>query len=250
MKRIHKLLLTVLADGGGTPFVPTDIAGMKLWLDFSDLTTLYQTNDTSTPVTADGQKIGYVADKSGNGTNVTQATDGNRPTYKASILNSLSVARFVSASNQTLVSATITDIAQPITTYVVCNFPIGSGSYAAVSGKTSGKQCIIYWLGGATQKITAYSGTNLSHTDAYTTAYKVFCATFNGANSFIRIHGSQFNGNAGTQGLDGFLVGNSTAGTAPMGNDITEILVYAGAHDAAQLANVETYLKDKWGLNP
>lgn len=50
--------------------------------DFSDLTTLFQTTDTSTPVTADGQSIGRVNDKSGNGNHLTQASSGSRPAYK------------------------------------------------------------------------------------------------------------------------------------------------------------------------
>lgn len=73
---------------------PVGIAGLLQWLDFSDITTLYQTNDTSTPATTDGQTIGYVADKSGNGNYIIQATDTKRPLYKTGIKNSLSIARF------------------------------------------------------------------------------------------------------------------------------------------------------------
>lgn len=52
------------------------------WFDISDLSTLYQDSSATTPVTTDGDPVGYVADKSGNGHHATQATSGNRPTYR------------------------------------------------------------------------------------------------------------------------------------------------------------------------
>ena len=53
-----------------------------LWLDPSDLTTLFQDSAGTTPVTAAGQPVGRVLDKSGNGNHATQATAGSRPTYQ------------------------------------------------------------------------------------------------------------------------------------------------------------------------
>lgn len=53
-----------------------------LWYDPSDLTTMYQTNDTSTPVTAAGQTVGLWLDKSGNENNASNATAAQRPLYQ------------------------------------------------------------------------------------------------------------------------------------------------------------------------
>src|SRR3990167_4623938 len=53
------------------------------WFRLADGSTLYQTNDTSTPVTALGQQVGRVTDKSGSGAHATQATAANRPTLPA-----------------------------------------------------------------------------------------------------------------------------------------------------------------------
>ena len=51
------------------------------WYDPSDLSTLFQDSAGTTPVTASGQHVGKMLDKSGNGNHATQATSSKRPTY-------------------------------------------------------------------------------------------------------------------------------------------------------------------------
>lgn len=57
-------------------------AGAQLWYDFSDLSTLFQTADTSTPVTADGQFLGRVNNKGlAAAGECIQSTAGDRPKW-------------------------------------------------------------------------------------------------------------------------------------------------------------------------
>ena len=51
------------------------------WYDPSDLTTMFQDSAGTTPVTAAGQPVGCILDKSGNGFHATQSTAASRPTY-------------------------------------------------------------------------------------------------------------------------------------------------------------------------
>lgn len=51
------------------------------WYDPSDLTTLWQDSARTTPVTASGQPVGCMDDKSGNGRHLLQATAAARLTY-------------------------------------------------------------------------------------------------------------------------------------------------------------------------
>jgi hypothetical protein len=51
------------------------------WYDFGDLSTLFQDVAGTAPVTAPGQLVARVNDKSPNGVNLIQATAGKRPTY-------------------------------------------------------------------------------------------------------------------------------------------------------------------------
>ena len=52
------------------------------WYDPSDLSTLFQDASGTAPVTASGQLVGYVIDKSGNGNHASQATTSKKPVYR------------------------------------------------------------------------------------------------------------------------------------------------------------------------
>lgn len=54
------------------------------WYDPSDLSTMFQDSAGTTPVTADGQPVGKILDKSGRGNHASQATAAKRPLYKTS----------------------------------------------------------------------------------------------------------------------------------------------------------------------
>jgi len=73
--------------GGTAPFSPVSLftgGYVGAWYDPSDLSTLWQDSARTTPVTADGDPVGCIDDKSGNGNHLTQATSGKRPVYRAS----------------------------------------------------------------------------------------------------------------------------------------------------------------------
>jgi hypothetical protein len=67
-------------SGGGVQFSPLSLAPVA-WYDPSDISTLFQDSAGTTPVTASGQPVGKMLDKSGNGNHLLQATAASRPTY-------------------------------------------------------------------------------------------------------------------------------------------------------------------------
>jgi Fibronectin type III domain len=89
------------------PFIPSNISGLAMWLDGADQSTLFTDTSATTAVTADGNLIASWRDKSTNAYLFTQATSGNRPTYKTSILNGRSITRFNGTSTFLQSSATL-----------------------------------------------------------------------------------------------------------------------------------------------
>ena len=53
-----------------------------VWYDPSDFSTMFQDTAGTTPVTATGQSVARINDKSGRGNNATQSTSGQRPTLQ------------------------------------------------------------------------------------------------------------------------------------------------------------------------
>lgn len=80
----HPLLFSV---AGGKipeqPFSPADIAGLKLWLDASQITGL-----------SDGETVALWSDKSGESNDAIQSTEVNKPLFKTNITNGEPVVRF------------------------------------------------------------------------------------------------------------------------------------------------------------
>jgi hypothetical protein len=64
-------------------FSPASLAP-NAWYDPSDLSSMFQDTAGTTPITADGQAVARINDKSGNGYHLTQATAGSRALYKTS----------------------------------------------------------------------------------------------------------------------------------------------------------------------
>lgn len=91
----RRSLLSRRAAGGA--WSPLDLASLTLWLDASDVTTLF-TDAGSTQVSSDGDRVYQWNDKSTSGFDVSQATEADRPTYQAAELNGLSVLRAVAGT--------------------------------------------------------------------------------------------------------------------------------------------------------
>ncbi len=73
------------AGGSGIPFDPSILFSngeRGAWYDPSDLTTLFQDAEGTIPVTADGDPVGLMLDKSGNGNHLVQPATASRPTYR------------------------------------------------------------------------------------------------------------------------------------------------------------------------
>jgi hypothetical protein len=74
-------ITTLSARVSSNGFSPAHLQGLIAWYDPNDLSSLFQDAAMTIPVSASGDGVGAMKDKSGNGHHVTQSIAAARPTY-------------------------------------------------------------------------------------------------------------------------------------------------------------------------
>lgn len=215
-------------------FDPTLISGLVAWWDFSDISTLWQDTARTSAITANGQAIKGVTDKSGAGHHLSEATNG--PTYTTAAQHGRSVARFDGVND--VLAATFTTV-QPYT-LVFAGSLTSSGGNDMIGGTPTGPTIHRYsanWRGGANSEVLNPAGFNASfHTHVF---------VVNGASSRWRIDASEASGNAGVGSALSVKLGNGNDGFGSC--DHGDVLLYTGDVGTTAQATLEAGLKAKWG---
>jgi hypothetical protein len=246
-------------------FQPTNIAGLQLWIDFSDASTLF-TDAGTTPVSSDGDAIYQANDKSGNSRHLTQVTLANRPLYKTFIKNGLSISRFDGINDYLLRSDALGFTGNPdINIYIVCNPTTADGNSRMVSLGDNGAS-------NAGKIVSIASDASFRYNNGY---YLFGDVTMTGGFSIS----SWYNPASGTYG-DGELIFNNSVETATGSSnptntvtlendstlvggyysnsptpeeilnyylgDIAEIIIYDT--DQSENASLWSYLNKKWAI--
>jgi len=73
---------SLLGPPAWTPAVLFTDGAVGVWYDPADMSTMFQDAAGTTPVTAAGQPVGLILDKSGNGLHASQASTTKRPIYR------------------------------------------------------------------------------------------------------------------------------------------------------------------------
>lgn len=231
-----------IQNGGADAFSPTQVAGITAWYDFSDATTLF-TDAGTTPVSADGNTVYQVNDKTANGYNLQQSTSGDRPVYKVNIQNGLSVIR-AAATTEYLTRASTPDLTQPTSIFVVMVRASGSGYAIAVDGHST-----LHWVGTNGTAFRIASQTESANmNEAATNNWSIYSALFNNTGSSLKINGGATKtGTTGTNKMTGIRIGAASNLAAWIG-DIGEVIIYNAAVSAADRLLVESYLNAKWAV--
>ena len=256
-----KYLLRATAATFRSPFVPTDIPGLAAWYDFSDASTLY-TDAGTTLVTADGQSIHQVNDKSGNARHALQTAGAAKPTYKTAIQNGLSVARF-DGVNDALMTANTTLSGLAATAFYVARLGASAAANRSLGNYGYNVRSELYW----NHRVTDVSGgTNGNIGVAQMTSpnalvvdealiavvtldYGLAAAEAqvhkNGVPFTTRSHDS--NNTTGFAAAQRFEIGAAGAGNLWLG-DYYEYIVFDTALSDTNRNRVGNYLAAKWGL--
>jgi hypothetical protein len=133
------------------------------WYDPSDISTLFQDAAGTVPVTADGDPVGMILDRSGNARHLTQSTDVQRPTYKTA--GGLSWLLFDGSANRLIgsaVSGAIVTVGAAAEATGAAGTPVLMSNIISASDRTvmslkTTEAIFGYWNGAAYSRISGAS---------------------------------------------------------------------------------------------
>lgn len=241
----------------GSVIHPLAPGSMALWIDFADAAT----------ITTGTGGISQADDKSGNGYHLTQATSGNRPNYSGS-LNGRNIATFGGGPDYLIRSSSMTigKNVSGLTGYLV---------WKHNSAPTSAREnLVVLQGGGGVTRLAMYGGLTSNklssqgrRLDGDSTVTVTGAANL-GTGWHIATVVQDYAAGTITQYLDGVSDGSgSLASTGSSSNTdspsitvssgnasfdlvggVAELLLYNAAHNAATMAQLWGYLRNKWAL--
>lgn len=269
-------MVAIIVPGRYGPMIVGGTGGAAAWTPASlgaNLTAWYLADtgvykDAGSTLAANNETVQQWNDQSGNAHHLSQATSGNRPTYKtASDYNTQKGIDFVAASSNfmTTPSQVIPSNNTTISAFIVGRMRTGTSNYGrALSWTTSASLSIddyanttsaalILRDAGVNGFSTYFNGGALQiQSISLATNYRLG-VIFDGSNAKTYINGS---GSAGTGAVPNFGAngalragGEFSGGGAPSSfwdGPILEVVI-AKTSIASDVSNIETYFTNKWG---
>lgn len=240
------------------------------WYDPSDMTTMWQDSAGTTPVTAAGQPVGKILDKSGRGNHATQATAGSRPTLQTDETGnyylSFAGAQFLDSGNVALTgTANVSVFAAARRTAETMgagdNSPIVNFGLTSQAGSFNvgyyGNAMLAYRRGqsGAGAGAVSTSGSVSNLFCVSSTLFDLAGSTHTTEIPTLRVNG--VNDNTGTTYLNAD-TGTGNFGTYPirigrfnanyMTGRIYQVVVRGATSNATEISNAEAYIAYKMGI--
>ena len=231
--------VTNFANDFTTSFKPSEVSGLELWLDASDISS----------VTHSANSVSLWGDKSDNNLMALQSSSANMPSLVANGQNNLPTVRFDGVNDY--ISVPSLSITQAYTIYSVAKTTAGSGRDYLFDGATSTNSArslialrnagkVQFWAGN-------WANSNLdSPTDFFTIS-----AVFDNTSSQLSLNGTTVTGkNTGNYNLyKGINLGTNYNKNADfLEGDIAELIIVDGVASTSERQKVEGYLAHKWGL--
>lgn len=193
-------------------------------------------------ITVAGSGVSVWADQSGNGRDLLQGTDTNRPALQAdsSILFD-GVDNFLKCGAFTL--------NQPETVYILFRSVTWTLNDVVYDGNTAGSMYL--YQSATTPDLRVFAGSALvPNSNLAVNTYGVHCGVYNGVSSVSQINNTTaITGNAGAANAGGFTLGADGGLVSGFSNiQVKEVIIYPTAHDATTRANVIRYLSAIGGV--
>jgi hypothetical protein len=222
-------------------FNPKSIAGLSLWLDASDASTLRQNSDGSVAATAHGDPVGYWGDKSGNNCQLIQATAGLRgQVFTSSGRTRVDIPATLNAGFSSATSPTTSSSA---TVIQAARFQGGFGNWLTIL-RGDGSAFFDAASSGVaiSPSLTAGSPSYFAQGLPVTATRAALYSALNEANAVFSVTGINLSSWSG--GWRYYNFGSSFQFTGEVG----EVLVYNRTLTTAERTSIERYLAAKWGI--
>ncbi len=236
-------MLLAVKPAGGTPFSPSDIPGLMLWLKADG--SVYNTGTTQA---TDGQTVETWVDASGSANSATQAVLGLKPTFQTNEINtSLPVIRFDGIDDVMLTPSIAST--STLTIFVVTKANSGANRYIVSFGPTV-FSALLGNFGSAIVEI--FDSPRLSVGALSTSAFNLFEVVKNGGGTSTTTYRN------GVQiATDGSVSATTTGtwfiGSGPVADqydgDIAEIIAYDTPLATGNRQLVEDYAGSKYGIS-
>lgn len=248
----------------GTKFSPISLFASSepgVWYDPSDLTTLFQDSAGTTPVTAAGQPVGLMLDKSGRGNHATQSTAGQRPTYQIDGTGRSYLS--FDGIDDGMVTPTITPGIDKVQVFAGVR-KLGNVDWVlaetSANASTNNGAFAIYGATNAERYGFASRGTIVSAASTTSSVYNApitnvitGLGNISGDISTLRINGTQVAQSTADQGTGNFLayplyIGRRGGTSLPFNGNLYGLITRFGANlTADQITAIETWMNQKTG---
>jgi len=245
----HKDFGVAFGGGGGvTAKSPDEIDDLYAWWDFSD-------SDT---ITSSGGYISAITDKSSNSFTMAQSTSADQPKVVSGSQNGLDTANFADKTDAWMSATGMNQASQPRTYFIVMKVPSSGYKTFFRSGKTGSPDNPSTMVQSMLQTATAnqfsmYGGSaSLTGTISglHGTWQSMICI-FNSANSSWNVDGTQeLSGDAGNylSGSINYIGVNADNANLYSNTEYGEIAIFESEISSDDLASLNAYAVDKWGL--
>jgi hypothetical protein len=217
------------------------------WYDASVEASLLNGSDA---VASNGETIKTILDRSGNGKNATQTTDGIRPILSVQGFNGKRTMYFATSL---MTIATGISVAQPWRLFVVARCDlfgvVGRLLVGTLSVKTLATAIRAFSITVPDNKASVLASTELAGPSA-TLNPAVYEFLASGANSKMTVNGVSTVGNAGTNAWSSTFaaIGGISFQSTPFVGAISEIILVGNITDNRAL-QLRTYLNSKWNVS-
>lgn len=214
------------------PFLPSDLAGLKLWTRFNS------------GITITGSGVSQWDDVSGNGNHLLQGTDASRPSKEVdgSIL--------FDGIDDALKAVAFT-LVQPETVYILGKQITWTNQDRWFDGEDSNSGTLLQNV--STPEINLYAGSFLTNSISITLDTDVVISSvLNSDNSVLQLNNDTPStaGTIGAANMGGFTLAGKGGPPAQFANvQIKEVIVFNTAHDETARSQIINYLAGVGGLS-